>query len=596
MSAPVYESNSRIMETSTLFTSLLQSDLGDSDFRLIGWENIKANAPAAGPLNIPEMMGEVEQEFAKAGKPLVANVDQMFTKFAEKLKPELKVIQFPEEQLQITELRLTEVQERLQTHYENEALEKIWKTITFQLDFAGGPEPTTHQEIRQWLKTPENAAQLGRIAILHLGYNYDLGYLNLRTLPPEMNLFTGLIEIDLQYNKFSVLPDSLRSLNTLQTLNLMSNQLSSLPEWLGELTQLQTLYLTQNKLKTLPDSIGKLTALQTLAICNNQLESLPDSFCDLTALRCFSAFHNRLSALPDQFGNLKALWKIELHHNEIKGLPDSFGGLSTLRVLELHYNQLSSLPDSFDRLAALRELTLSFNQFCFFPDSIGNLTALNTLSLSNNQLTSIPDSLSRFTELRQLFLSNNQLTSLPDSFGNLPATLYPLISNNPLLFISEQELQKSRLLSTIAAHHQAFMDYPSQSSLANLFQLIIRNEEVANTFDELDEALKERIIALAANESSQGPSQLPPIASSSSDTAPLFANLPRFARAVRKATYEKFEALSQEQKSSVYQKIWELAGRPEADPVIWGENHAYEHVLRFIDAMEEVTKQNTWPA
>jgi len=59
---------------------------------------------------------------------------------------------------------------------------------------------------------------------------------------------------------------------------------------------------------------------------------------------------------------------------------------------------------------------------------------------------------------------------------------------------------------------------------------------------------------------------------------------------VRKAAFDRFESLAPDQKNGVYYHVWDLAGRPETDDPQWGERHAFEHALRFTDALERATQ------
>lgn len=59
-------------------------------------------------------------------------------------------------------------------------------------------------------------------------------------------------------------------------------------------------------------------------------------------------------------------------------------------------------------------------------------------------------------------------------------------------------------------------------------------------------------------------------------------------RSVHKATRGLYDSLVKEQKELVHWHIWDLAGRPEGDPN-WGQNHVFDHALRFADALIRAT-------
>ncbi|MBS0649571.1 MAG: leucine-rich repeat domain-containing protein, partial [Verrucomicrobia bacterium] len=339
----------------SLFDSLIQSDLEDPQLRMCGWEKLKEKA-AVGPLNIPMMMRQVEQEVLDSGKPLLDNVNELFERFAAKLAPEFEVAQVPAADRQVTELQLSALQERLRKHYENAALVSMWDAcLQRQFQDQGAFEhevpPRGHQAIREWLNNPVNQPRIQQIRYFEPGGLGLIG-LGLKVLPPEIGLFTGLTFLNLSNHQLSFLPDSFGNLQALEWLNLSDNHLSSLP-----------------------DSFGKLQALDYLNLSKNQLSFLSESFGNLSALTSLDLDNNQLSFLPESFGSLQALHHLDITNNQLRNLPDSFGGLP-LYYLNLFDNQLSSLPDSFGNLQALKNLQLQNNQLSSLPDSIGNLKDL----------------------------------------------------------------------------------------------------------------------------------------------------------------------------------------------------------------------------
>ncbi len=459
------------------------------------WNELKREAPK-GPLNIPQMMGEVEQEFANAGKPLVDVVAQHFAKFAEKLTLYFNGNLTSDEKRPFSEMHLSALQQKAQvqqTQFENEALETIWRGQlgrTFGLQY--DPNLQTHEQIRAWINNPENVGLLQQVTELTLS-NCDL-----QALPPE---------------------------------------------------------------------IGKLSALRYLNLHNNKLTSLPPEIGNLTALRNLVLAGNRLTSLPGEIGNLTALEELDLAFNQLTFLPSEIGNLTSLQQLRLTDNQLKSLPREIDRLTALRDLSLRDNQLKSFPSEIIGLRALRVLSLFDNQLTTLPPQIASMTSL-QLFW----------------------VERNPLIFVFDDQLEKTRSLKTICNHYKNFMKYPTQSSLGNLFKLIASNAEAAdiqNVFKELDAALQQKIVQLAGvTGTSTGPST-----SSATIDDSLFTDIPRFGRAVRMATMEMFNNFSENQKKKVYGKVYQLAGKPKTRDPKWGEHHAFENMLRFVDALEAVTKK-----
>jgi len=512
-SSPISQAGFQIPESLTLFNSLLHSDLGDNELRLLGWENLKQRAPI-GPLNIPKMMQEIEQESLNNGKLLVDHVDALFNHLTEKLRPDFEATQLPGEALQLTEVHLTALQARLQKRYEDEALQTIWNQrlrplFEQQGAFQDVAPPDGVEEIRAWLNNPANTERIQQI--------------------------TELILVNL-------------------------------------------------KLKALPSEIGLLIGLRKLSLHNNQLSSLPESF-----------------------GNLRALTTLSLSGNQLSSLPESFGNLSALTWLDLCYNQLSFLPESFGNLRALTTLSLYNNQLSFLPESFGNLRALTTLSLYNNQLSFLPESFGNLSALTKLNLYINQLSFLPESFGNLSALNWLNLRDNPWMLVSDKERDKIRDYQTYLALLEPLKKYTPQSPLATLFHAIIFNkpvDEIQQAYAQLSLEMQHRIAALVTQHPTySGSAQSTAVsssvasssaASSSSDPSPsqddLFTTIGLFARSVRKATQDLYDSLGQEQKRSVHYHIWDLAGRPTSDDSNWGEHHAFEHALRFTDALERATQ------
>ncbi len=557
--------------------SLSQSN----EFKYRQWIAIQNNAPQ-GPLNLTQMMMDVTAEVChravakgevvltkdnsklvvtedgmrldpESGKIRVADdadfplarVDELYQKFAERLTPHFDAhfarSENPaqNEMRLITEAHLAKLQQRVLKQYENEALEKIWKLqLVHGINLQNNPNLQTHEEIRAWINNPENTQLLMQVTEL------DLSVLNLQALPPEI----------------------------------------------GRLTALHTLYLNCNLLTSLPPEIGSLTALQWLDLINNHLTSLPPEISGLTVLQSLTLNDNLLTSLLPEIGCLTALHTLELSDNQLTSLPPEIGSLTALQTLELERNQLTSLPPEIASLTALHTLYLNNNQLTSLPPEISRLTALQWLNLNRNRLTSFPHEISRLTALQWLNLNNNQLTSIPEQIGSLTALQWLYLENNPLLFIFDEDLRKISHFQLILDHYQRFMDYPTQSSLGNLFKLIASNAEavdIQNVFEELDATLQQKIVQLVGiTGTSAGPST-----SSASNDESLFIDIPRFGRAVREATMEIFNNLREHQKNKVYVKIWELAGKPKTKDPKWCEHHLFDEVLRFVDALEAVRAQ-----
>ncbi|MBS0653286.1 MAG: leucine-rich repeat domain-containing protein [Verrucomicrobia bacterium] len=554
-----------------LFNLLLQTN-SDNQLRLMGWENLKQRAPI-GPLNIPKMMQQIEQQLVRSGNSLADDINLLFAQFTHALRPMVVATLLPGEKFQVTEADLITLQARLEKHYEDEALQKIWNQKLLPIfreqgAFQHVPLPHRVEEIRAWLNTPANQHMIQQVTEL------NLISLQLKTLPSEIGLFTGLQRLDLSYNRLNSLPDSIGNLNALTHLYLAGNQLSSLPESIGNLSALTRLDLSCNQLSSLPDSIGNLSALTGLSVSTNQLSFLPDSIGNLRALSWLNLPSNQLSSLPDSIGNLRALSWLNLSFNQLSFLPEPVGNLLALTRLDLSYNQLSSPPDSIGNLRALSWLNLESNELSFLPESIGNLRALTRLSLSYNQLSFLPESIGNLSALRELYLTDN-----------------------PFMLVSDNGRDKIRNYQAYLALLESQKKYIPQSPLAILFQAIISNkpvEEIQQAYGLLSPEMQQRIADLAGRDLNAPRSAQPTAASSSSAPSPvqesLFTDVGLFARSVRKAAYALYGSLEPEKKKSVHWHIWDLAGRPATNDSNWGEHHVFDHVLRFTDALERATQ------
>ncbi len=573
------------------------------------WSKIKSNAPK-GPIQIALWMDEIEKALPEE-TDLAEKVDHLFQSLHQRLTPHFNRMFDVDEKKLITEGHLSTLQQRLAAQCENEALETIWTNRLSELfQFPEGvPLPVGHEAIRAWLKNPDNRAQILAITTL------DLQNLSLPTLPPEIALFTGLTHLTANHNQIFYLPDEIVNLTALTNLFLNHNKLITLPNSFSKLTALIGLELSHNNLRSFPNSLRSLSNLESLQlshneICSvpewidnlsnltrlilyaNQLNSLPESLGSLRQLANLNLSLNRFNSLPEPIRSLRQLQSLYLNHNQLTSLPDWISDIPNLAALELSHNPLRTLPEPIQRLTALRRLCLDSAQLRSLPEWIDNLRALSSLSLRNNQLTFLPECIANMPGLRRLRLKDNWLFSVPefpDSFE---------FRGNPFLLISALELgfHDFYSLEFLRRRQKEMLEYPSGSSLASLFQLIVRGadvSEIQNTFDELDEQLKTHIIALVRQESEHvnGPtcsSNEALVASTSSNTndESLFADMGLFAKSVRTATYTKFNGLSLELQKQVHDECTRLAGNKD---VLWGEANGFNHVLRFIDALETTT-------
>ncbi|MBS0649826.1 MAG: leucine-rich repeat domain-containing protein [Verrucomicrobia bacterium] len=200
-------------------------------------------------------------------------------------------------------------------HILDTELEKMWDTISSEINFGQGCQPCSASEIRTWLKEPSNTPLVQGVTAL------NLSELNLQLLPPEIGSFTNLQTLYLRNNQLVSLPQEFGNLTNLELLSLQNNPLASLPKEFGNLTNLKELYLNDNQLTSLPHEFGNLPNLKELYLNDNQLTSLPHEFGNLPNLKYLSLDNNQLASRPQVLGNLTNLQKLSLEGNPCYTAP-----------------------------------------------------------------------------------------------------------------------------------------------------------------------------------------------------------------------------------------------------------------------------------
>ncbi len=414
------------------------------------WDKLKSN-PFHGPINISKHVIGVENQYRianggfqegstsdlatdleycravkKINLPVETKINLLFLQLTNSLKGECSEL---EVKTLICEEDFKNLQRALLTKYENEALEKIWsQRLIERFNLAGLPGPNGHEEIRAWLRNPENLGQLLLIRSL------ELDNLSLKAVPPEIGLFSHLVE----------------------------------------------LLLSKNQLTSLPDSIGDLHALRDLQVDDNQLASLPDSIGSLQALINLKIDKNKITTLPDSIGNLRALTDLQVADNQLTHLPVSIGLLQALVYLEVDKNHLTSLPESIGNLQALTNLRGNNNQLAALPESIGNLHALTELSFDKNFMTSLPESIGNLQLLTELCFDKNRLTTLPESICNLQDLEFPSFNENPLMFTDNHSGNIDINREFISEVFQNVRNYQPKTIFGNLYKQLFDRSKPEN--------------------------------------------------------------------------------------------------------------------
>ena len=299
----------------------------------------------------------------------------------------------------------------------------------------------------------------------------------------------------------------------------------------------------------------------------------------------------QLRILPPEIGKFTQLKELYLGSNRLQNLPLEIGDLTQLETLSLQDNQLVTLPQEIGKLIKLQSFDLTGNQLTTLPPETGKLIQLQSFGLAGNQLTTLPPEMGNLIYLESLFLEGNQLVSLPSKISKLSQSKL-FLQGNPLISIlcleSPGAWKDYETLETEAqenvARHIACSSYPCRSSLATLCQAILRGvdgKDLRKYFEKLSPQMQE----LIRNKWTSTPSSS---SSSSLEEEDLFADSLLFVKAITDALSEKFNGLSQEQKTAVYR----FSGRPIEDSP-WGKPRAEKNIIRSIDVMEFIANFKT---
>jgi Leucine-rich repeat (LRR) protein len=340
------------------------------------------------------------------------------------------------------------------------------------------------------------------------------------------------------------------------------------------ITQLNLGFLYLDDPTFLPEEIALCGGLQRLELQRNSLVSLQENaFLRMTALQRLDLSNNRLTLLPERgFQELVSLQYLNLSFNYTDPLPEGiFQGLTALQELYIFCNQLTLLPKGiFHDLGNLQQLSLGYNSLTSLPGEIfQGLTALQQLSLCDNRLASLPERVFlELTNLQELELHGNPQSLI--FFKNL-----------------ERRGLKPNNLGDLGTMRD-FFNYTCISSLAVLYQLAAGDrplEDVQTAFSRLPPATKEALFGKVWEEAGSPRTDDPNWGEHHT-----FDDMPCFQRALKRYVSESFERLGPDQRNGVYGHVYHLAQsqRVPIDPNVhnWREVHAFDNILRLIDAME----------
>jgi len=359
----------------------------------------------------------------------------------------------------------------------------------------------------------------------------DFSRRHLTDLPPEIDIYSHIENLDISYNDFAEFPNGILSLSELKMLSLAGNLLTELPAEVSQLSHLQTLdisknqlwklstyisnllrlenlLLTANQLTVLPSDISQLTFLQTLALSNNQLKILPKEIGSLSQLLRLYVRNNRLIELTSSIGELKNLLVLRLSNNRLKRLPPSVSQLSSLTTLSLGHNNIGEFPKEVTQLKQLKNLNFSNNGLRNLPSEIGNLVSLNYLDLYVNMLSELPPEIGFLKELLRLDLFFNQIKELPSEIGQLTRLRSLSLGNNRLEELPDQ-IGSLKDLSFLDLSYNRLERLPRTiGDLTNLRSLSLVGNRLTELPSELGELTSLRKLDLSKNQITRLPPQL----------------------------------------------------------------------------------------
>ncbi|MFO7722331.1 MAG: leucine-rich repeat domain-containing protein [Bacteroidales bacterium] len=103
----------------------------------------------------------------------------------------------------------------------------------------------------------------------------------LKAIPPEVFLFTNLLELDLSGNRIELIPEEIARLKNLKVLNISNNRIHTVSDSIRSLSRLEIMDLSRNYINTFPPQIQHLKSLTCLIIWKNEVGRLPDEIAAL---------------------------------------------------------------------------------------------------------------------------------------------------------------------------------------------------------------------------------------------------------------------------------------------------------------------------
>jgi Leucine-rich repeat (LRR) protein len=178
------------------------------------------------------------------------------------------------------------------------------------------------------------------------------------------------------------------NIQKIKSFSLLNKDLKFLPPQIALLSGLQSLYLGKNKLNELPSELASLQHLKLLNLSGNLIEEISPEFSPLSGLQQLELQNNQLKKIPQELASLSNLVYLDLSDNPLGEIPEAISSLSKLKYLYLNDIKLSKVSSSLTKLINLQELYLSGNQLEVIPKVFQTfIPKLKKLYLYRNPLT-----------------------------------------------------------------------------------------------------------------------------------------------------------------------------------------------------------------
>ncbi|CAF1434512.1 unnamed protein product [Adineta ricciae] len=206
---------------------------------------------------------------------------------------------------------------------------------------------------------------------IHLAVAQKTGVLqfdqkNLKEIPPEICLMSGLRTLSLNSNDIRLLPDNLRNLISLKNLFLKYNHIESLSSIIfnHHLSKLEILQLDGNLLYSLPSSFSYLATLKQLNLSKNRFSTIPQAILYLPNLQLLDLSGNRIREIRDEIESLE-VDELNLNNNQISQISTNISKCKRLKICRLDNNELKlkSIPTSLLKNSTVFQLNINGNLF-----------------------------------------------------------------------------------------------------------------------------------------------------------------------------------------------------------------------------------------